>query len=71
MLDHLNPELSLDNLPASLRSTVQRMEQSENPAVFLFIKNILLERIAELEIEAKETPLVGSFVTQITPCEEN
>jgi hypothetical protein len=52
--------LSTDSLLASLRSTVQRLEQSENPEKILFIKHVLLNRIADLEAEAKKEPPTDS-----------
>lgn len=53
MIDHQPPRpQSLDSLLASLRCTVHRMEQSENPSAVAFIKQLLLERIGELEAEA-------------------
>jgi hypothetical protein len=39
---------------------VQRLKQSENPGAVIFLKELLSERIAELEKETKETPLAGS-----------
>jgi hypothetical protein len=51
---------SLDNLLASLRSTVHRLEQSEHPENVLFIKHVLLNRIADLEAESKHEPPTDS-----------
>ena len=48
--------LSTDGLLTSLRSTVQRLDQSEHPESVLFIKHVLLNRIADLEAEAKQEP---------------
>jgi hypothetical protein len=52
--------ISTDNLLASLRSTVQRLDQSENPESVVFIKHVLLDRIADLEAEAKQDPPADS-----------
>ena len=52
--------LSTDSLLASLRSTVQRLDQSENPESVVFIKHVLLDRIADLEAEAKQEPPADS-----------
>jgi len=52
---------STEYLLASLRSTVHRLEQSENPVAVVFIKELLSERIAELEKQAAESqsPICG------------
>lgn len=50
----ISQPLSTDSLLASLRSTVQRMEQSEHPESVVFLKCLLLDRIADLEEEAKK-----------------
>ena len=42
-----------NHLIASLRSTVHRLEQSENPGAVAFLKELLIERIAALEKEAR------------------
>jgi hypothetical protein len=61
MFDHrASQPLSPDNLLACLRSTVQRLEQSENPENVLFLKHVLLHRIADLEAEAKQQPPTNS-----------
>jgi hypothetical protein len=61
MVDHrASQPLSPDKLLASLRSTVQRLEQSENPESVFFIKHVLLNRIADLEAEAKQEPPTDS-----------
>ena len=52
--------LSPKDLIASLRGTVQRLEQSENPVAVVFLKELLLERIAELEKQNEEAPVVRS-----------
>ncbi len=52
--------LSTNDLLVSLRSTVQRLEQSENPEKVLFIKHVLLNRIADLEAEANQEPPTDS-----------
>jgi hypothetical protein len=54
------PSPSPEVLLASLRGAVQRLEQSENPVTVLFLKELLVERIAELEKQTDETPPVGS-----------
>jgi len=60
-MDHrASQPLSTNDLLASLRSTVQRLEQSENPENILFIKHVLLNRIADLEAEAKQEPPTDS-----------
>jgi hypothetical protein len=46
---------STEFLLASLRSTVHRLEQSENPVAVVLIKELLSERIAEIEIQAEES----------------
>ena len=43
-------------LLAYLRSTVQRLDQSDRPAAVAFMKLLLLQRIAEIELEAARTP---------------
>jgi hypothetical protein len=43
------PSPSPEVLLASLRGAVQRLEQSENPVTVLFLQELLVERIAELE----------------------
>jgi hypothetical protein len=48
------------SLIASLHAEVQRMEQSEKPQNFIFIKQFLLDRIAELEEEAELEELADS-----------
>jgi len=61
MIDHrASQPLSTDSLLASLRSTVQRLDQSENPEKVLFIKHVLLNRIADLEAETKQQPPTDS-----------
>jgi hypothetical protein len=61
MFDHrASRPLSPDDLLASLRSTVRRLEQSENPESVLFIKHVLLNRISDLEAEAKQQPPTDS-----------
>jgi hypothetical protein len=52
--------LSTNDLLASLRSTVQRLKQAENPEKVLFIKHVLLNRIADLEAEANQEPPTDS-----------
>ncbi|HMG86395.1 MAG TPA: hypothetical protein VK574_11640 [Terracidiphilus sp.] len=53
-----------DNPPdplATLRDILQRIAQAEHPAEFAFIKQVLLERIADLEVEtAALTPMAVS-----------
>jgi hypothetical protein len=58
MIEHRAPQqpLSPYNLLASLRSTVERLEQSENPENVVFIKHVLLDRIADLEEETRQDP---------------
>jgi hypothetical protein len=57
MMDHRTPQpVSTDTLLASLRGTVQRMEQSENPENFALIKQLILDRIADVEAEAEQEP---------------
>jgi hypothetical protein len=61
MIDAKRPTTpSTEELIASLRSTVQRLDQSGNPTAVVFIKELLKERITELEQQTDETPAVGS-----------
>ncbi len=62
MIDHrTSPFLSPDTVLACLRSTVQRMAQSEHPERVVILKHILLERISELEEEASHEPPFDSW----------
>jgi hypothetical protein len=61
MMDHRIPQpVSTETLLASLRGTVQRMEHSENPENFVLIKQLILERIADIEAEAEQEPPADS-----------
>lgn len=59
--------LSTDTVLACLRSAVQRMEQSEHPERVVFLKHLLLERISELEAEAKNEPPFDSEQGEMAP----
>jgi hypothetical protein len=54
------PPPSPEALLTSLRGTVQRLEQSENPAAVIFLKAFLIERIAVLETETQQKSTVSS-----------
>jgi hypothetical protein len=49
------PWSSSKELISDLRSTVQRLDQSENPGLVAFLKELLVERIAELEKQNDES----------------
>jgi hypothetical protein len=51
---------STEELIASLRGTVQRLDQSENPAAVAFIKELLKERITELEAQTQHLTTTNS-----------
>ena len=63
MIDHRTSQpLSPDKVLASLRGTVHRLGQSENPESVLFIKHVLLNRIADLEAETRQEPQAASSI---------
>ena len=53
------PENLRDQI-AILRGVLQRFAQAEHPADFALIKQLLLERLAELEEEAAHMPPANS-----------
>ena len=57
MADLHNPDstTSRDQV-AILRAIVRRMNQAEDPTAFCIVKQLLLERIAELEAESAQAP---------------
>jgi len=45
---------------ATLRDILRRIAQAERPGDFAFIKQVLLERVADLEAEAAPMPIAVS-----------
>ena len=57
MADLQNPDAtSSQDQITLLRAIVRKMDQAENPIAFCIVKQLLLERVAELEAESAQAP---------------
>jgi hypothetical protein len=57
MADLHNPDaINLQDQITLLRAVVGRINQAENRVAFCIVKQLLLERIAELEAESAQAP---------------